>query len=84
MKYFVLTESRSAEAHSECVKKFGLSEENNILVRFNGGTIRELRLSEAIEMLPLKNGCDFVMFDNGNLGFVGYNNTTEAYFEIIG
>ena len=38
----------------------------------NGNTYDCLYISEAIEMLALKDGADLVKFKDGSIGFVGY------------
>lgn len=42
-------------------------------------------INDAIQLLALKDGADLVLFENGNIGFVGYyHGFNENYFEIIG
>lgn len=41
-------------------------------------------INEAVQILAIKDGCDFVRFENGNYGFVGYYNGNENGFEILG
>ena len=41
-------------------------------------------IDDAIQGLALKDGCDLVEFENGNLGFVGYyHGFDENWFEIV-
>ena len=40
-------------------------------------------LSNAIELLAVKDGVDLVRFENGNYGFVAYYNNHENGFEIL-
>lgn len=41
-------------------------------------------IDDAIQSLPLKDGCDLVEFEDGNLGYVGYyHGFDENWFEII-
>lgn len=40
-------------------------------------------LSNAIELLAVKDGVDLVRFENGNYGFVAYYNDYENGFEIL-
>lgn len=40
-------------------------------------------LEDAIERLAIKDGCDLIRYENGNLGLVAYYNGRESYLEII-
>lgn len=40
-------------------------------------------LEDAIERLAIKDGCDLIRYDNGNLGLVAYYNGRKSYLEII-
>lgn len=42
-----------------------------------------LTLYNGIERLAIKDGYDIVEYENGNIGFVGYNNGYYSGFEII-
>lgn len=55
------------------------------LIRFGKNDDYEVTtIDEAIQCLALKDGCDLVEFENGNIGFVSYcNSFRENYFEVI-
>lgn len=40
-------------------------------------------IEEASQYLAIKDGCDLVRFENGNIGFVAYYNGHKNGFEII-
>lgn len=40
-------------------------------------------LEDAIERLAIKDGCDLVRYENGNLGLVAYYSGRKSYLEII-
>lgn len=42
-----------------------------------------LSIDDGIEGLAIKNGVDLVEFENGNIGFVAYYNTSYNGFEIL-
>lgn len=68
-------EKMGYDLHSEYIIKFGQQKHAHLLT-----------IDEAIQCLALKDGCDLVKFENGNIGFVGYYNgfsLDENHFEIL-
>ena len=43
----------------------------------------EMTIDDAIQCLALKEGCDLVRFENGNIGYIGYYGNNINGFEII-
>lgn len=46
--------------------------------------IYNMDIYEAIQCLAIKDGVDFVKYENGNYGYVAYYNGHENGFEILG
>ena len=43
----------------------------------------DMSINDAIQCLAIKDGCDLVKFDNGNIGYVAYYNGHKNGFEIL-
>lgn len=71
---------------NETLAKLGYElSDREYLIRFGKNDYYEVTtIDEAIQTLALKDGCDLVEFEDGNIGFVGYyNGFNENYFEVI-
>lgn len=66
------------------LEKMGYEFSRDYLIRFGKDEYEITDIDSAIQMLALKDGCDLVEFENGNIGFVGYyHGFNENYFEVI-
>lgn len=48
----------------------------------DGGYVWDV-LGDTVDSLAIKDGCDLIRYENGNLGLVAYYNGRESYLEII-
>lgn len=51
--------------------------------KFMDENTMETEIHEGLEYLAIKDGADLVQYDNGNYGFVAYENGVENGFEIL-